>query len=174
MELTELNNMPVKLFNVPLINCFQNQNGKRECLNPDEISLIIEQYKLHQSEGMIEYFYKHLKNCGNTETIEQTIDNIYTWETQQGHSEVEVTKCVMENVKDPVLKNWVLCLMNRGSIYLLEKACGLHSKSMYTIKMTVSIIYAIVSLIMFYWDVYKDIIFFFILNHIWTNLLVRL
>ena len=174
IELSELNNMPVKLFNVQLMNCFQNKNDKRECLDPDEISLIIEQYKLHHSEGMTEYFFKHLKNCGNIEAIEQTIDNIYTWEIQQGHerSEVEVTKCIMENVKDPVLKNWVLGLMNRGSIYLLEKACGFHSKSMSTIKMSVSIIYAFLSLIWFYWDMYKDIIFFFILDHIWTKLLV--
>ena len=128
---------------------------------------------MHHSAD-IEIYFEHLKNCGNDQTIEHIIDQIYTWEIRHGHngSEANAVKCLMENIKSTELKDWFFCRVERGCIYSLKQKCGLNSPSMENFLFGFSLILGIISLIWFYFDLYKDVIFVFILRRIWTELLV--
>ena len=128
---------------------------------------------MHHSAD-IEIYFEHLKNCGNDQTIEHIIDQIYTWEIRHGHngSEANAVKCLMENIKSTELKDWLFCRVERGCIYSLKQKCGLYSPSMENFLFGFSLILGIISLILFYFDLYKDVMFVFILRHIWTELLV--
>ena len=167
----------IKFFNAELIKCFQKQlspDGKHE-----DISKIKDSYVLHHyhSEAHTSLFIEHLKHTGaNTQTIEHIIDEIMKLEIQfHGGKEIKAIECLMKNMKDPILKNWLIGLLDRGFFYKLQNifwnSLSWNLKSL--IELSFSIVLGIVTIVLFYFDLYKDVVFFSILDHIWTEILVR-
>ena len=90
-----------------------------------------------------------------------------------GHEEVEgkVYKCLMENIKDLQLRSWIFTHMDRGFFYNLQKKL-ISPKNLKRLIFNLNIFLGILGIILFYFDIFKDVLFFRILGHLWTNILV--
>ena len=178
-ELQRLNENPrTKFFNRHLIKCFQKQLPPDGVLDQEDISLIKQSYTFHHynKDAYTSLFIEHLKNAGgNIQTIEQIIDEIMKLEIKfHNEKEIKAIECLMKNMKNPILKNWLICYLDRGFFYNLQKMfCSCFSSNLIDLmKLIFSIVLGIVTIILFYFDLYKDVVFFSILDHIWTEILV--
>ena len=179
-ELERLNKNPrAKFFNKQVIKCFQKQLPSDGVLSQADIALIKESYTFHHyhKDAHISIFIEHLKNTrGNTQTIEQIVDEIMKLEIKfHNEKEIKAIECLMKNMKNPILKNWLICYLDRGFFYNLQKMfCSCFSPNLIdSIRLIFSIVLGIVTIILFYFDLYKDVVFFSILDHIWTEILVN-
>ena len=161
-------------FNEALITIFQKEMTYMSRLDPEESSLIIQSYEQHHKLGCAEVFFEHLEKCDNIKMVEKVFDIVKNWECNHAHEKNigKVYQCFMENIKDLQLRSWIFTQMNRGCFYDLEKKI-ISPKNKKTLIFYLNLFLGIVGIILFYFDIFKDILFFRILGHLWTNVLVK-
>ena len=194
---TELENLQrsnrnprIKLFNKELIKIFQKQLLKLENFDHNEISYIKKSYQIHHDDAQTSLFFEHLRNAGgNTRTIETIVDLVNGLEIEfHGGKEIRAIECFMKQTKSPLIKNWLINYLDRGIFYKIRKTIcslenfaficfgsahnGLLSDYVDTIKLIWSSTFAIITIVLFYFDFYKDVMLFSIFNHIWAEILV--
>ena len=164
----------ISMFDGALITIFQRDMTHMSRLDPEESFLIIQSYEQHHNLGCSEVFFEHLQNCDNIKMVEEVIEIVKNWEYKHAHEKKigKVYQCFMENIQDLQLRSWIFTQMNRGCFYDLEKKI-ISPKSKKMLIFYLNLFLGIVGIILFYFDIFKDILFFRILGHLWTNVLVK-
>ena len=164
----------IVMFNGALITIFQKEMTHMSKLDPEDLSLIIQSYEQHHNLNCTEIFFEHLQKCDNIKMVEEVVDCIKLWEYSHAHDKVEgkVYKCLMENIQDFQLRSWIFTHMDRGFFYNLQKKI-ISPKNMKRLTFYLNLFLGILGIIFFYFDIFKDVLFFRILGHLWTNVLVR-
>ena len=152
------------------------QKPIEKALDEEEINKIKNIYSTKYHGSNSDIFFEQVKNIPH-KRMSEIIDTVAKWELNKGHkSEFEATNCIMKNVKDPESKLMVFNHFDRGCMYNMKQFiissieyCCLDSCSI-----MISFISVFISIILFYADVYKDVISFDILHHISSTILVSL
>ena len=162
------------MFDGALITIFRKEITHMSRLDTEESSLIIQSYMQHHNLGCAEVFFEHLQKCDNIKMVEEVIEIVKNWECQHAHEKNigKVYQCFMENIKDLQLRSWIFTQMNRGCFYDLEKKI-ISPKNKKRLIYYLNIFLSILGIILFYFDIFKDILFFRILGHLWINVLVK-
>ena len=169
--------------NLKLLKILQMERIKsNDILIPEDKEVILRLYATHHRNSSIFVFFEHLKNCADDKTKELVIDEIMAWEETNGHSgnKIEVLNCLMLRIKDTQLRQWIYDLSDRGIVYsikkgfmkLLAKLCWHEFKFCDKLNLFWSFTFAFIEISLFYFDLYKDLMGFYLFHHISTQILV--
>ena len=160
----------IRLFDGALIKCFKKQITDMRSLDPEDHFLISHSYKVHHDCGESQVFLEHVRNIESVKMCELVMDIVKTQEYKHLHdkNESEVVNCIMREVQDLELRDWVFTQFDRGFFYDLKKIVTSAISPIIREKMGVIwiVLVGLFGLVSFYLDVFKDIVFYFTIEHV--------
>ena len=151
------------------------QKPTDKTFDEEEINKIKNIYSTKYHGSNSDIFFEQVRNIPH-KRMSKIIDTIVKWELHKAHnSKFEAIDCIMKNVKDPESKLIVFNHFDRGCMYNIKQF--IISSIEYcqdSCSIMISITSVFMGIILFYADVYKDIISFDILHHISSKFLVSL
>ena len=166
------------LFNPFLINILQKDIPENGSLDPEEALTLVGIYKSQYHPNLSAHFFRQLQHAPKQETSKHVFNAIMNWEIRRsGHpSKKQAIDCILNtSSNDFELQKWMLDMLDWGffadlKLWVKNSALGhLASNKFLTI---IDFLKSMLQIILFYWDLFKDLATFTIFNHMSTNILV--
>lgn len=159
---------------------FKNRKGTHY-LDPEDATFFKQIYLNHHDNKATWIYFEHLKNSKcDQRTLELVLDLALQIEEMTYHSgnRQEAFECLMKQIEDLDLRLWVFDNMDRGFVYKIKlpimeclKQCPRVVGHHLATALSFMTGFAIVAC--FYFDLWKDVIAFLVLNHISDKILVN-